>query len=51
MALVRDMTDSMYSPSKAPWVPHCEGNRLVNDYIEQTVCPTTTRFAEGLPVG
>jgi hypothetical protein len=45
VALVRDMTDTMYSPARAPWVPHCEGNRLVCDYIERTVCPTITSDA------
>jgi hypothetical protein len=86
VALLRDMTDTMYNPAKvrkmpswprswanfsllspyshenawanlrrfgqamkltpcalkAPFVTHFEGNRLVFEYIERTVCPTAT---------
>lgn len=42
VALVRDMTDSMYNPALPPFVSHYEANRRVFDYIETFVCPTTT---------
>jgi len=42
VALVRDMTDTMYNPAQPPFVSHFEGNRRVFDYIETYVCPTTT---------
>ena len=32
----------MYNPAKAPFVTHFDGNRLIFDYIETFVCPTTT---------
>jgi hypothetical protein len=48
--LCRDLTDSMYNPSMAPYVSHDEGTRLVIAYIEKFWCPTVgsgdlTRFA------
>ncbi|MFH0911247.1 MAG: isochorismatase [Planctomycetota bacterium] len=39
-ALVRDLTDSMYSPEDPPYVSHEEGTRLVVEYIEKFWCPT-----------
>lgn len=42
VALVRDMTDSMYNPASPPYVDHFTGNRLICEYIEKFVCPTTT---------
>jgi len=38
--LVRDLTDSMYDPRKAPFVPHDEGTELVIQHIEKHWCPT-----------
>eukprot|EP01052_Picozoa_sp_SAG31_P038020 SAG31_NODE_5002_length_2807_cov_33.203471_6_plen_73_part_00 len=32
----------MYNPAKPPFVTHFDGNRLIFDYIETFVCPTTT---------
>jgi hypothetical protein len=40
--LVRDLTDTMYNPKQRPFVSHYEGTRRVIEYIEKTVCPTTT---------
>jgi len=40
MALVRDLTDTMYNPARAPYVSHAEGTRLVVEYIEKFWCPT-----------
>jgi len=40
VALVRDLTDTMYSPAMPPYVSHDEGTRLVVEYIEKFWCPT-----------
>ena len=40
--LVRDLTDSMYNPKRAPYVSHDDGTRLVVEHIERHWCPTTT---------
>jgi nicotinamidase-related amidase len=40
VALVRDLTDTMYNPASPPYVPHDEGTRLVVEYIEKFWCPT-----------
>lgn len=40
MALVRDLTDAMYSPARPPYVSHDEGTRLVVEYVEKFWCPT-----------
>jgi nicotinamidase-related amidase len=50
VALVRDLTDTMYNPAKPPYVPHEEGTRLMVEYIEKFWCPTTTseELIEGL---
>ena len=40
VALVRDLTDSMYNPACPPYVSHDAGTRLVIDYIEKFWCPT-----------
>lgn len=40
MALVRDLTDTMYSPARPPYVSHDEGTRLVVDYVEKFWCAT-----------
>ena len=39
--LVRDLTDSMYNPARAPYVSHDEGTRLVVEHVEKHWCPTT----------
>ncbi len=42
IALVRDLTDTMYNPAMRPYVAHDEGTALVIGYIERFWCPTTT---------
>jgi nicotinamidase-related amidase len=38
--LVRDLTDTMYNPDRAPRVTHERGTELVVEYIERHWCPT-----------
>ena len=40
IALVRDLTDTMYNPARAPYVSHVEGTQLVIGYIEKFWCPS-----------
>jgi nicotinamidase-related amidase len=40
VALVRDLTDTMYNPERPPYVSHQEGTRLVVEFIEKFWCPT-----------
>jgi len=40
VALMRDMTDTMYDSKMWPKVSHFAGNSLINEYIEKYVCPT-----------
>jgi hypothetical protein len=40
VVLMRDMTDLMYNPAKAPFVDHFSGLDLMVEYIETYVCPT-----------
>jgi hypothetical protein len=40
--LVRDLTDTMYDPTKRPFVSHFAGTDLIVEYIEKFVCPTIT---------
>ncbi|MFN8496005.1 MAG: isochorismatase family protein [Caldilineaceae bacterium] len=40
IALVRDLTDTMYNPARRPYVNHAEGTRLVVEYIEKFWCPS-----------
>jgi len=42
VALVRDLTDTMYNPAKAPFVSHFTGTDLVVEHIEKYWCPTVT---------
>jgi nicotinamidase-related amidase len=42
VALVRDLTDTMYNPKMPPHVSHFEGTRLIVEHIEKFVCPTIT---------
>ncbi len=42
VVLVRDLTDTMYNPSKAPYVSHDEGTKLVVQFIEAFWCPSMT---------
>jgi nicotinamidase-related amidase len=40
VALVRDLTDTMYNPARSPYVNHEVGTRLVIEYIEKFCCPS-----------
>lgn len=40
VALVRDLTDTMYNPAMSPYVSHEAGTELVIRYIESFWCPT-----------
>jgi len=42
VALLRDLTDSMYNSRKRPLVDHFTGNDLVTWHIEKYWCPTLT---------
>jgi nicotinamidase-related amidase len=42
VALVRDLTDSMYNSRRKPFVDHFTGNDLVCWHIEKYWCPTIT---------
>jgi hypothetical protein len=42
VALVRDLTDTMYNPKAPPHVPHDEGTNLVVEHIEKYWCPSMT---------
>lgn len=42
VVLMRDMTDTMYNPKKAPFVSHFRGTDLIVEHIEKFVCPTIT---------
>ena len=40
VALVRDLTDTMYNPAMPPYISHEEGTRLVVEFIEKFWCPS-----------
>lgn len=40
--LMRDLTDTMYNPERAPKVSHFEGTRLMVEHVERHWCPTLT---------
>lgn len=40
VALVRDLTDTMYNSRRPPVVPHNKGTDLVIQHIEKHLCPT-----------
>ncbi len=42
VALIRDMTDTMYDPRCWPYVSHFTGTDLIVDHIERLVCSTFT---------
>lgn len=42
VALMRDMTDTMYDPDEEPFVNHFTGSDLVFEHIERHWCPTVT---------
>ncbi len=42
VALMRDMTDTMYNPERPPGVSHYEGTDLVIEHVEKYWCPSFT---------
>jgi nicotinamidase-related amidase len=42
VVLMRDLTDAMYNPARAPFVSHFTGTDLIVEHIEKWVCPTIT---------
>ena len=42
VALMRDMTDTMYNPERPPGVSHFEGTKLMIGHVEKYWCPTFT---------
>lgn len=42
VALMRDLTDTMYNPERPPGVDHFEGTELVVEHIEEYWCPSFT---------
>jgi type 1 glutamine amidotransferase/nicotinamidase-related amidase len=42
VVLVRDLTDTMYNPQRAPYVSHFSGTDLIVEHVERYVCPTVT---------
>jgi len=51
VVLMRDMTDTMYDPTKSPYVNHFTGTHLIVEHIEKFVCPSITSvdFVGGEP--
>jgi len=42
VALMRDMTDSLYNPKMPPHVDHFTGTDLVVEFVEKYWCPSLT---------
>jgi nicotinamidase-related amidase len=42
VALMRDMTDTMYNPDRPPGVSHFDGTDLVVEHVEKFWCPSFT---------
>ncbi len=42
VALMRDMTDTMYNPARRPYAAHYRGTDLIVEHIEKYVAPTIT---------
>jgi nicotinamidase-related amidase len=42
VALMRDMTDTMYNPERPPGVSHFEGTDLMVEHVEKYWCPSFT---------
>ena len=42
VALVRDLTDTMYDPAQWPWVDHFTGTERMVEHVERFVCPTVS---------
>jgi type 1 glutamine amidotransferase/nicotinamidase-related amidase len=44
VAVVRDLTDTMYNPLKAPFISHFNGTDRVVEHVERFVCPSVTSY-------
>lgn len=42
VALVRDLTDTMYNPARPPFVSHFTGTDRVVEHVERFVCPSVS---------
>jgi hypothetical protein len=42
VALMRDMTDTMYNPERPPGVSHFAGTDLMVEHVERYWCPSFT---------
>lgn len=42
VVLMRDLTDTMYNPERAPQVSHFTGTDLMIEHVEKFVCPSMT---------
>jgi nicotinamidase-related amidase/type 1 glutamine amidotransferase len=42
VVLLRDLTDTMYNPARAPYVNHFTGTDLMIEHVEKFVCPSIT---------
>jgi len=42
VALMRDMTDTMYNPERPPGVNHFAGTALMVEHVEKYWCPSFT---------
>ena len=40
VALMRDLTDTMYNPERPPGVSHFEGTELVIEHVDKYWCPS-----------
>jgi nicotinamidase-related amidase len=51
VALVRDLTDTMYNPAQAPHVSHFAGTQLMVEHVEKYWCPSvlSTSLLGGQP--
>lgn len=51
VVLMRDLTDTMYNPSRWPFVSHARGTDLFTQHVERLICPTITsdQFIGGQP--
>ena len=45
VALIRDLTDTMYNPAQRPYMSHFAGTRLMIAHVEKYWCPTITSNA------
>jgi nicotinamidase-related amidase/type 1 glutamine amidotransferase len=45
VALVRDLTDSLYNPAQRPWVNHFHATELMVRHVEKFWCPTVSSEA------